>query len=68
MPAAALAAAAFAHCRAALAYYKAPGWVLIVESLPTTATQKIQKHAIFGHGEDPRRAPGIIDLRAQKRR
>ena len=31
-----------------LAYYKAPGSVHLVDSLPTTGTQKIQKHAIFG--------------------
>jgi len=68
MPVGALAAAAFEHCRAQLAYYKAPGWVLIVDSLPTTATQKIQKHAIFGRDQDPRQAPGIIDLRGSKRR
>ena len=68
MPPDALATAAFDHCRAQLAYYKAPGWVLVVDSLPTTATQKIQKHAIFGRDADPRQAPGIIDLRARKRR
>ena len=47
--------ALFQHCFERLAYYKAPGWVHIVDSLPTTGTQKIQKHAIFGPGVDPRR-------------
>ncbi len=58
----------FAHCNRHLAYYKAPGWLLALESLPVTATQKIQKHAIFPGGADPRAAPGIVDLRTRKRR
>ncbi len=58
----------FVHVNAALAYYKAPGWLLVVDSLPTTATQKIQKHAIFPGVADPRATPGIIDLRGAKRR
>ena len=64
MPAQAL----FEHCNRHLAYYKAPGWLLVVDSLPTTATQKIQKHAIFPGLADPRTAPGIVDLRSLKRR
>ena len=39
-----------------------------MDSLPTTGTQKIQKHTIYPGGTDPRTAPGIIDLRARKRR
>ncbi len=62
------AAALFEWCRDRLAYYKAPGWVLFVESLPTTATQKVQKIRIFPAGEDPRDRPGIIDLRPRKRK
>ncbi len=53
---------------ARLAYYKAPGWVLFVDHLPTTGTQKIQKHNIFQAGEDPRMRVGIFDLRALKKR
>jgi crotonobetaine/carnitine-CoA ligase len=60
--------ALFQHCNERLAYYKPPGWVHIVESLPTTGTQKIQKHNIYGAGVDPRGLPDIIDLRALKRR
>ncbi len=60
--------ALFQHCFERLAYYKAPGWVHIVDSLPTTGTQKIQKHTIFGPGVDPRSVPGIVDLRSRKRR
>ncbi|MBI4218964.1 MAG: AMP-binding protein [Chloroflexi bacterium] len=55
-------------CVARLAYFKAPGWVLFVDSLPTTGTQKVQKAQIFPKGEDPRRRPGAIDLRATKKR
>jgi len=51
-----------------LAYFKAPGWILFVESLPTTGTQKVQKAQIFAAGEDPRRRPGAIDLRQTKKR
>jgi acyl-coenzyme A synthetase/AMP-(fatty) acid ligase len=55
-------------CRDRLAYFKAPGWVLFVERLPTTGTQKVQKAQIFARGEDPRRQPGALDLRERKRR
>jgi crotonobetaine/carnitine-CoA ligase len=58
----------FAHCRAGLAYFKAPGWVWFTEQIPTTGTQKIQKHSIFGPGTDPRTQPGMHDLRAWKKR
>jgi crotonobetaine/carnitine-CoA ligase len=67
-PDAALADALFDQCNARLAYFKAPGWVLFVDSLPTTGTQKVQKTQIFKSGEDPRKRPGIIDMRARKRR
>jgi hypothetical protein len=60
--------ALFQHCFERLAYYKAPGWVHIVDRLATTGTQKIQKHANFGPGVDPRSVPGIVDLRLRKRR
>ena len=74
---------AFAHCRdmdaslaerlqdwclGKLAYFKAPGWMLFVDRLPTTGTQKVQKTEIFPRGEDPRRRSGALDLRARKKR
>jgi crotonobetaine/carnitine-CoA ligase len=62
------ATALFRHCNERLAYYKPPGWIHIVESLPTTGTQKIQKHNIYPAGTDPRVLPEIIDLRSLKRR
>jgi acyl-CoA synthetase (AMP-forming)/AMP-acid ligase II len=57
-----------AWCQRHLAYFKAPGWLLFVQSLPTTGTQKVQKSEIFPKGEDPRRRAGAIDLRDTKKR
>jgi crotonobetaine/carnitine-CoA ligase len=62
------ATALFQHCNERLAYYKPPGWIHIVQSLPTTGTQKIQKHNIYPAGTDPRELREVIDLRALKRR
>ncbi len=55
-------------CLERLAYFKAPGWILFVDVLPTTGTQKVQKTQLFARGEDPRRRPGALDLRDRKRR
>jgi crotonobetaine/carnitine-CoA ligase len=55
-------------CLDRLAYFKAPGFVLFLDRLPTTGTQKVQKTQIFPRGTDPRTLPGAIDLRAEKRR
>ncbi len=60
--------ALFDWCFARQSYYKAPGWLLFVDSLPTTGTQKIQKAEIFGAGEDPRENPHINDFRGLKKR
>lgn len=60
--------ALFTYCNERLAYYKAPGWIWFAATLPTTGTQKIQKHVIFPSNTDPREAAGMIDLRARKRR
>jgi crotonobetaine/carnitine-CoA ligase len=57
-----------AHCSRFLAYYKCPGWIWVTQSLPTTGTQKIQKHLIFGSQEDPRSLADIIDIRKFKKR
>jgi len=64
----ALAERLVAWCQERLAYFKAPGWVLFVPSLPTTGTQKVQKTQLFPRGEDPRRQPGALDLRELKKR
>jgi acyl-CoA synthetase (AMP-forming)/AMP-acid ligase II len=63
----ALADRLFEWCMERLAYFKAPGFILFVDSLPTTGTQKVQKTQIFAKGDDPRRRPGVIDLRERKR-
>ena len=57
-----------AWCLERLAYFKAPGWVLFVPSLPTTGTQKVQKTQIFPRGDDPRHHQGALDLRDLKKR
>jgi crotonobetaine/carnitine-CoA ligase len=64
----AAAEALFRYCYERLAYFKAPGWVHIVETLPTTGTQKIQKHTIYPGNTDPRTVTGVVDLRALKKR
>lgn len=50
-----------------LAYFKLPGWILFLEYLPVTGTQKIAKHEIFGDGVDPRNLPDIFDFRCKKK-
>jgi acyl-CoA synthetase (AMP-forming)/AMP-acid ligase II len=53
-------------CLLKMAYFKAPGWVLFLDTLPTTGTQKVQKTQIFPREEDPRRR--AIDVRDRKKR
>lgn len=55
-------------CLCELAYYKAPGWWWFADEIPTTGTQKIQKHRIFPVGSDPRTLAGMVDLCARKKR
>jgi acyl-coenzyme A synthetase/AMP-(fatty) acid ligase len=63
-----LAAQLFDWCLERVAYFKAPGFILFVPSLPTTGTQKVQKTQIFPRGEDPRKRHGAIDLRERKKK
>ena len=63
----ALAQTLFDWCDQRMAYFKAPGWILFVDSLPTGTSAKVQKIHIFPPGTDPRKQPGAIDLRAQKK-
>ena len=67
-PSAALARRLFDHCFAELAYFKAPGWIVFVDALPVTGTQKVQKHMIFKDGEDPRALANAFDMRSLKQR
>jgi acyl-CoA synthetase (AMP-forming)/AMP-acid ligase II len=55
-------------CLDRLAYFKAPGFILFVDALPTTGTQKVQKARLFPPGTDPRHQPGTIDLPTLKKR
>ena len=52
----------------ALNYFKAPGFILFVDRLPTTGTQKVQKAQIFSRGEDPRRGGGDRSQEPQEAR
>lgn len=58
----------FDHARKRMAYYKAPGYILFVDTLPVTGTQKIQKHKLFEPGVDPAQAAGVLDFRHLKTR
>ncbi len=60
--------AIFDHARDLVAYYKLPGWIAFVDDLPVTGTQKVRKGLIFPDLDDPRDAPGIVDLRPLKKR
>jgi len=48
-----------------LAYFKIPGWVAFLDTLPTTYSQKLRKGAIFGDA-DPRQHPNAFDVRRIK--
>jgi len=55
-------------CLARAAYFKAPAWMLFVEMLPTTSSQKVHKISIFPSGVDPRTLPGVVDMRHLKKK
>ncbi len=57
----------FNWCNERMAYFKAPGWILFVDSLPLGTSAKVQKIHIFPPGVDPRTQPGAIDLRHLKK-
>ena len=54
-------------CLDRLAYYKAPGWVLFLDELPVTATNKIKKADLKDLGGDPADNPAAFDLRSMKK-
>lgn len=64
----ALAEALHDHAAAALAYFKAPGWVAFVEDIPRTASQKIQRQAVRMLGRTLVEHGAAFDLRTRKRR
>ena len=51
-----------------LAYFKAPGWILFVDSLPRTASEKVQKAVLVPAHQIPGLIPGVIDMRKRKSR
>ena len=58
----------FTEASKELAYFKLPGWILFLDDLPVTGTQKVVKHRIFEIGVDPRSLPNVFDLRNKKKR
>lgn len=54
-------------CLARLAYFKAPGWIAFVESLPLTATEKLQRSAVRALARECHEAGEAHDTRALKR-
>jgi len=65
---ASMAADIVAFCLGQLAYYKAPGWVAFVDSLPLTATQKLQRGTLKSLAQSLPGRPECVDTRALKRR
>jgi acyl-CoA synthetase (AMP-forming)/AMP-acid ligase II len=51
-----------------MAYYKAPGWICFVDSLPLTATEKIQRSGLKDFVAKLMRDGAFFDLRHLKRR
>ena len=51
----------FEHCAATLTYFKLPGYIALVDSLPTTSTQKIQR------GEMKKRCQNFARRRQRRR-
>lgn len=55
-------------CLTQLAYYKAPGYIAFVDSLPVTATQKLQRATLKTLAASLLDDPATIDTRALKKR
>ncbi|MDH2401196.1 ATP-dependent acyl-CoA ligase [Bradyrhizobium sp. SSUT18] len=51
-----------------MAYYKAPGWICFADSLPLTATEKIQRGGLKDYVAKLMREGAFFDLRDLKRR
>lgn len=56
----------FHHAAGLLAYFKVPGFVAFMDSLPTTSTQKIRKVDLGALANDPAGHPRSHDLRDHK--
>ncbi|MFT4562331.1 MAG: acyl-CoA synthetase (AMP-forming)/AMP-acid ligase II [Gammaproteobacteria bacterium] len=72
LPTEATALALFEHCLGSLAYFKTPGYIMFLDALPLTATQKPKRDEIKVLAKDnlERRRPDVtlFDLRERKRR
>ena len=58
----------FHHAMAKMAYFKAPGYILFMDDLPVTGTQKVVKHKIFDPDIDPRNLAGVYTFTHLKKR
>lgn len=58
----------FAWSMERLAYFKVPGWISFMTSLPVTSTQKVRKADLFPKGIDPFSLPTTWDFRGKKKR
>ena len=58
----------FDWCFDRLAYYKAPGYIVFVNQLPTTSTQKVKKGELVQIVKEMVKQPDCFDLRNKKRR
>lgn len=67
-PGPALARDIFAAAARNLAYFKLPGWVVFVDALPRTSTQKLRKSELTEQVETLRGGGRCFDLRAMKKR
>ncbi|MBP1849597.1 AMP-binding protein [Rhizobium halophytocola] len=67
-PGAELARALFDHAAARLTYYKVPGYVVFLDALPTTSTQKVRKQDLGVVATDPMAARHSFDFREHKQR
>lgn len=56
------------HCLDKMTYFKAPGYVAFVDSLPTTVTNKVQKTRLSDFAQNPLGQPDTFDLRDRKKR
>ncbi len=58
----------FNHAIEKMAYFKAPGYILFMDDLPVTGTQKVVKNKIFEPEIDPRNITGVFNFTHLKKR
>ena len=58
----------FNHALEKMAYFKAPGYILFMDDLPVTGTQKVVKHKIFEPDVYPRNLTGVFNFTHLKKR